>query len=69
MKSFRLTLGRIDKMVIIRLGQLAYMLKMYRLSMWLYNRVPPFGAVIAAFVGVELILTSMVKSAVVKADA
>lgn len=69
MKSFRLSLGRIDKMVIIRLGQLAYMLKMYRLSMWLYSKIPPFGILLATFVGVELVLTSMLKSAVVETDA
>jgi len=56
-------------MVIIRLGQLAYMLKMYRLSMWLYSKVPPFGILLATFVGVELILTSIVKSAIVENDA
>ena len=48
MKSFRLCLSKYDRMLIMKLAYAAYRLKLYRLSIWLYCKVPPFGTMIAS---------------------
>jgi hypothetical protein len=62
MKSFRLTLGRRDKMMIMRLAQVAYLLKMRRLACWLYCKVPPSGLLIAATMQIEILMLSLMKA-------
>ena len=66
MKSFRLTLSSRDKKLIMRLAYLAYRLRMRRLAMWLYMKVPPFGTLIAATMGIEIMMLRIMKSVVVE---
>ncbi len=68
MKSFRLTLSSLDRMLILRLAQVAYRLRLLRLSIWLNTKVEPWGTLIAAFQTIELTMLRMMKDVVVVPD-
>ena len=59
MKSFRLSLGRRDRKLILRLAAVAYRLRLVRLSIWLNMKVQPFGPLIASFQLIELMTLNL----------
>lgn len=69
MKSFHLSLGRLDRKLILRLAAGAYRLRLRRLSIWLNMKVRPWGTLIATFQTMELGLHQLMENVVVKNDA
>ena len=61
MKSFRLSLSRRDRKLILRLAQVAYSLRLVRLSIWLNMKVEPWGSLIAAMQLIELMTLNLMK--------